>query len=215
MAILLALKPFVAFIVALIALLTNGGTEERVIDLPQDQGKWYLSVVGDSESFEYQELMEWFSEDVRLRSLRDQVHFCPVTTDSDMFKNRYQQNISGTPTIRLQAPDGVVIYEVWGANIPTSPTALCNDMVTTVQGCPLFRRCRPEPEPEPTPVLPDPEPQPLDDGGAPYVPYVPPVEPEPTGLPTYAVILLCTASLLAGTGMGVVKQWQATYSQSS
>ena len=34
--------------------------EERVVNLPNDQGKWYISVVGNANDARYNEVLGWF-----------------------------------------------------------------------------------------------------------------------------------------------------------
>ena len=51
--------------------------EERVVNLPQDQGKWYVSVVGNATDARYNEIVGWFDTNASLKKLKDQVHFLP------------------------------------------------------------------------------------------------------------------------------------------
>ena len=55
---------------------TADGTiaQERVITLPQDQGKWYVSVVGDPQDARYREVLTWFDSGELLK-LRNSVHY--------------------------------------------------------------------------------------------------------------------------------------------
>jgi len=145
--------------------------QEHVVNLPQDQGKWYISVVGDANDARYRTVLSWFDTHENLKHLKDQVHFCPVKSNTAIYKERYAPNVKGLPTVRVQDSKGVVIYEVAGLAIPLTPDALyaaiAND-VQVAQGCrPILpwrremeRRCRPCPQPNPQPQ-PDPDPQPL------------------------------------------------------
>jgi hypothetical protein len=48
--------------------------EERVIDLPADQGKWHISVVGNPRSAKYQTVKGWFDSHPSLKHLKAQTH---------------------------------------------------------------------------------------------------------------------------------------------
>lgn len=190
---------------------------ERVVNLPQDQSKWYISVVGDVNNQRYQEVLGWFKTDPTLKALKNQVHFCPVQTNTAIFSERYAPNIKGLPTVRVQDAKGVVIYEVAGLQIPMTPDALyaaIADDVQTAQGCrPILpwrrkmeNRCNPGPCPTPGPSPdpdPDPAPQPINpDPGPPDVP------PTSSPLPPWWVMLLAA---LAGNAVGVGQKWRETY----
>jgi len=185
---LLCLLVFCAFVPLCIADAVNGVlAEERVVNLPQDSGKWYISVVGDVNDPRYNEVVGWFTTNPNLKKLKDQVHFCRVRTGTAIYNERYASNVEGLPTVRMQKPDGVVVYEAAGESIPMSAAGLNGALagaVNEAQGIrPILpwrremeRRCPgpcPAPNPDPAP-MPDPEPQPIDNGGG--LPEVDPVE---------------------------------------
>jgi hypothetical protein len=187
--------------------------EERVINLPNDQGKWYISVVGDAKDAQYQTIMKWFGQDPALRKLKSQVRFCPVTSNTTVYKTRYSMNVEGLPTVRLQNNQGVVIYEAAGKNLPFTAEGLYGAMansVATVQCRPIlpWRRNHvhpcPCPQPDPDPVAPDPEPQPIDDGEEPEF------EPVQSSLPPLWLMLTV---LVASAGAGLFVEWRATYAE--
>ena len=185
--------------------------EERVVSLPQDQAKWYVSVVGDANNARYNEILGWFDSNPSLTKLKNQVHFCPVATGTAIYKDRYSGNVTGLPAVRLQTPDGKVIYEAAGKSIPLTAAGLNGALANAVNEAEglrpalpwrreMERRCQPKPQPEPQPQpQPDPEPQPLDNGGKPDV------EPEPM-LPPWLLAPLCAATLLIGLGLGYGKK---------
>lgn len=158
--------------------------EERVVNLPNDSGKWYISVVGNANDARYNEIVGWFSTNPNLKKLKDQVHFCQVTTDTAIYKERYAGNVKGLPTVRMQKADGRVVYEAAGKNIPMTAAglngALANGVYSAEGIRPVLpwrremeRRCPgpgpcPTPQPQPQPQ-PDPEPQPIDDNGPPNI----------------------------------------------
>lgn len=199
---------------------TNGVlAEKRVINLPNDQGKWYLSVVGEANDAQYQKILVWFKDtDSNLYKLRQQVHYIPVSTSKPVYKMRYKPNIQGLPTVRLQDHAGVVVYEACGDNLPFTPEglygALAND-VAFAQRCiirPWRRQNRrgpcpgpcPNPNPTPDPDLDsDPDPGPIDDGGRPDL-------PARSGLPPLWAMLL---TLIVSAGAGGVVEWRATYAE--
>jgi len=199
-------------------------SEDRVVNLPNDQGKWYISVVGDAQDAQYQTIMKWFSQDVLLRKLKAQVHFCPVKSSSAAYKARYAVNVKGLPTVRLQNHQGVVIYEAAGKNLPFTSRGLYGAFagsVSKAQGIPIlpWRRNHnrvpcpgPRPSPQPTPD-PDPdfniypEPQPLNDGGEPDFDEEAPVQ---SSLPPLWLML---ATLAVSAGAGLAVEWRDVYAK--
>lgn len=192
--------------------------EERVVNLPQDQNMWYISVVGDTKDARYREVLGWFESNANLKHLKDQVHFCPVGSGTAIYKERYAPNIQGLPTVRVQDHEGVVIYEAAGSAIPMTPdalhTAIAND-AQMAQGCrPILpwrremeKRCPgPGPCPNPNPS-PDPDPQPI-----PPAPPGPPdiVKPAQSILPPWWAMLM---AMLAGAIVGAVVKWRETYAK--
>jgi len=189
--------------------------EERVVNLPQDQNKWYVSVVGNATDPRYNDIVGWFNTNPSLKKLRDQVHFCPVTSNTGIYQERYAANVKGLPTVRVQKPDGTVVYEAAGKNLPMTAEGLYGAIagaVNTAQGIrPILpwrrdmeRRCpgpgpcpTPYPQPNPDPQ-PDPDPQPIDDGGPPLV------DPQPVaeGWPLWGLALLVNGGFLIGLAAG-------------
>ena len=191
--------------------------EERVVQLPNDSGKWFISVVGNVNDAHYNEIVGWFSTNPSLKKLRDQVHFCQVTTNTAIYMERYASNVKGLPTVRMQKPNGVVVYEVAGKNIPITAAGLNGalaDGVCTAEGIrPILpwrhdmeRRCpgpgpNPGPEPNPQPN-PDPEPQPIDNGdGAPVIDA-----PVQSQVPWVWLPVLCFVGLGIGVSCGYGRQ---------
>ena len=171
--------------------------EERVIDLPADQGKWHVSVVGNPRDAKYQTVEGWFDSHPSLKHFKAQTHFHPIATTSSMYRDRYAKNTPEVPCVRIQEADGTVVFQVCGQDIPMSPDALDQAIRTELF---LRRRCCPQPQPQPEP---DPEPQPLNHVGPPDI------APKPkSGLPPWW--LLVGLGLL-GAGAGVVAKWKETY----
>jgi hypothetical protein len=188
-------------------------SEERVINLPQDQGKWYISIVGNEKEARYQEVLGWFSKVDRLKSLKDKVHFLPVTSDSPIYKERYAPNVKGLPTVRVQTESGVVIYEAAGKKIPMSGEGLYTAIADAANGSEALlpwrrRHENPPPTPTPNPInpqpQPDPEPQPIDNGGTPIL------EPGEQEIPIWP-ILICIGLLVAGVLWGESEKAKAFY----
>jgi hypothetical protein len=189
--------------------------EDRVVNLPQDAGKWHVSVVGNATDPRYNEIVGWFDTNASLKKLKNQVHFCPVTTGTAIYQARYSSNVKALPTVRLQKPDGTVVYEAAGKNIPMTAAGLNGALagaVSTASGLrpvlpwrrEMERRCPgpcPNPQPNPQPQ-PDPEPQPIDDGGTPNV------DPEPveSTVPWGVLPLLCVTGLAVGLACGYGRQ---------
>ena len=194
--------------------------EERVINLPQDQGQWYLSVVGNATDANYQRVLGWFNSDAKLKTLRNTVHFNPVTTNTAIYRERYATNtgefrITALPCVRLQQPDGVVIYQACGKDIPMTSQGLYGALADDIQAEGIFpilpwrremeKRCPgPSPNPQPGPEpQPDPEPQPID-------PQPPIDSVVDVDLPPAWLMVLAAAAGIVG---GVAWQWKKTYAK--
>lgn len=180
-------------------------------------------MVGTATDTNYQRVLGWFNNDTKMKKLRDTVHFCPVTTDTAIYRERYatttgSYKITALPCVRLQRADGTVVYQACGKYIPMTSQGLYGALANGVQASegirPILpwrremdRRCPgpcPTPGPQPGPS-PDPEPQPID----PQPPIEPPDAPEvESDLPPVWLIVLM---LVVGVGAGVAYQWKKTY----
>ena len=187
--------------------------EERVINLPQDQNQWYVSLFGDTADPRFRELQGWFQNHAGLKHLRGQVHWNVYATDSVRYKRRYAKSMPGLPCVRVQTHQGVTASEFWGDYIPMTADGLYNGIRGDISdkaswGCLRRRRCRPSPDNEPCPV-PTPEPEPVepDNGQKPILP--PEVTPAPmSGLPPWWLLI---GLAVTGAGAGVAAQWKETY----
>ncbi len=182
------------------ALAATEAVEQRVVDLPADQNKLYVSVVGDTTDVRYQRVLGWFTTNSILKSIKDQTHFNAVVTGTPTYRDRYQPNTKTLPMVRLQNTDGVVLLEVAGADL-TSDKALSARFTECLSrpwlpwrkhhgapdNCP-----KPEPQPNPQPQ-PNPEPQP---NSQPQPDEPSDVGPVPSDLPPGWLLLL--VAVLAG-----------------
>jgi hypothetical protein len=175
-------------------------TQERVINLPQDQGMWYMSLYGDPANPQFKQLQEWLRTNQGLASLRSQVHYNEYTTRSPRF-NRYAATLPSLPCLRIQNSKGKVVSEFWGDYIPRSSSALYRGVCEDIQGKTSFRfvihhrryHC-PGPSPEPAPTPPE-VPVPIVD----TPPVIEEPEPEKPGIPW----LLVGLAVLIGGGIGI------------
>lgn len=167
-------------------------TQEQIVTLPQDQGRWYLSIFGNEGEVRFEGLKSWFANDAQLQGIRTQAHYNTYRADSTMFAQRYAQS-TNVPCVRLQDSTGAVVFEATGNEIPISAQALYNSMTTACR-----RRCNPCPQPQPVkpPVQPTPTPTPT------------PVAPKPPALsdvPSTALWMgVIFGGLLIGAGAGLV-----------
>lgn len=102
----------------------KGQTGKQVLNLPQDENKLYLTLYGDSNNEQYQNLKKWFNENESLRSIRTQTHFSAIDTDSKLFKERYADEVDKSPCIRFVTPGGVELLRIDGTAIPMSDSSL-------------------------------------------------------------------------------------------
>lgn len=177
-------------------------SQERVVRLPEDGSKWYVSVVGDGDR--YQEILGWFNTHDKLIEVKNATHFCPITTKSPLYQERYAPNCKALPTVRVQDSKGVVIYEAAGKKIPMTAGGLYAAISKATDGHELlpWRRRHSHPQPQPQPVVvtpqpnPDPAPEPIDDGGTLVL----------DGAAEWGcLIIVCGLALLAG---GLCSVWE-------
>ena len=175
------------------------GPQERVVKLPEDGSKWYVSVVGSDAR--YQEILGWFNTHKKLSDLKAATHFCPITPASPLYKERYAPNCKVLPTVRVQDSKGVVVYEAAGNQIPMSPGGLYAAIASASEGhkwLPWRRRqSQPLPQPNPDPN-PDPAPEPIDNGGIPVI-----------DIPAWNgwMLVVCGLALLAGGAWSAKSRW--------
>ena len=92
--------------------------EERIVNLPQDQKKWYLTVIVKVNDAQSTSVKSWF-EKKDLFILRKTVHYNAVSTDSQMWKIRYKRMYRNENCcVRLQNHKGIVVYQATGNNLP-------------------------------------------------------------------------------------------------
>lgn len=189
-------------ILALSVVCFSADTQERVAP-PNDAARLHLSVVGVPGSGQYQNILTWFKSDERLSKLRASTHFHAVTTGSPMYDERYRPNIHGLPTIRLQDSKGIVLYEVWGDEVPKSPILLASLIEKqTNQLCdppclPWRRKMERQAAPEQNVITPEDlmqDDMPIPDDFTP----APELEPESEGVPTW----ICVASAIVSAAAG-------------
>ena len=195
----LSLKAFLVFVFLLLVVSICRSAEERVINLPEDGGKWYVSIVGIPQNAQYQDLLKWF-DSKPLLSLKEKTHFNVVTPDMAIFADRYKKNVKALPTVRVQDNDGAVIFESAGDQLPGSATSLYAAIADSVSKSEArLRRQHQQPQPETTKPQPnadpDPAPAPLDNGGA---PILDPQEPDAPIVAVWLVIGLFVAGLVVG-----------------
>lgn len=195
---------------ALFGALCTTVLSDEVVNLPQDDGTWYLSVVGPEA--ERSEILQWFDADSRLASLKRQTHFCTPSYGSPIFNERYASNITDTPTVRLQDAEGVVLYEVAGQGVPQTAGALFDGLRAAIRGEQRYLPWRRGIEKQ---LKDRPEPK-LEEDVEPPVPYEGPPEvdePESGGASIFLVLVACVIAVLGGAVGGVVVAYKKEYSQ--
>jgi hypothetical protein len=189
--------------------------QERVLELPNDGGNWYLTLYGDPADPEYQELKSWLRTNSVLIDFRKQVHYNEVSNKHPRYQ-RYAKTMPGLPCIRLQNSRGVVVSEFWDDNIPLTGEALVQGIKGDMQdktswGC-LRRRRNPSPCPTPD-TTPTPKPQPVPtpiDTPPKFEPDPEPdpeVKPAPEPTPSFPWLLALLSAVIGGT-IGVVQGYQ-------
>jgi hypothetical protein len=202
--------------------------QERVVTLPQDGGRWYVSVVGETNDARYRQVLSWFDSGSLLK-LRNSTHYNPVTSDSAIFAERYASNTPALPMVRIQNAEGVIYSQLCSDEIPMTAEGLSAQVADDVRsgpktGCILhpFKRFQerqdanpilgwrqrhncPTPGPKPEPVNPDPTPGPIDNNDQPAI------DETPAMPPAWLLAPICMAAFAVGSGFGVVSTFKARW----
>lgn len=99
-------------------------TKERVVHLPQDGNKFFVTVFGNPNDPKFNEIKGWFVNVPELAKLKAETNFNAISTTSVDYRDKYAKHVATTPTIRVQTAAGGVVYQVSGASIPMSGQAL-------------------------------------------------------------------------------------------
>lgn len=183
-------------------------TEERIVSLPQDEDKMYVSIFGNPTDAKYNQIVQWFKTVPELKPFQSQTHYQTLTTNTQMYQERYAGDVPALPCIRVQDKDGKVLFQVSGDNVPMTGQALSKNLNTE-----CLRRWRerrnPQPNPEPTPA-PMPMPMPDDEVDPDAQPdVIEPIHDEDPNL--LMVMAVAGGGLVAGSGTGLVKKQRETY----
>lgn len=196
-------------------------TQERVIQLPQDDEKCYMTVIGYADDPAVKRLKAWFINNPDLRAVASQTHYNAIDAHSVTYTQRYASNVPRLPCIRFQAADGTTIYQVSGTDIPFSAEALANGVRTSWRrwrcqpnrGCGPLRNCCPlrdRHQDETAPPDEDPEPAPLDNSDA-QPDVLPPPDPR-SDFPPIGCLLGCIGvGTVIGAGGGLVKGYRIAH----
>ena len=175
----------------------------RVISLPQDQQKPYVTVFGDPHDEQFRQLVTWFDRHETLNDLKRKSHFATMPTDSTMFATRYASTVNQLPCIRIQSASGEVLCQLSGGNIPLSPEAMANCIDTTLRR----RNAQPSPQPNLNYHLhynmPDDKPD-----SKPDQPDVFVKEASMFDVPTWAFFALGITAMVAGVAVQWVKEFK-------
>ncbi|HTN73745.1 MAG TPA: hypothetical protein VL096_00810 [Pirellulaceae bacterium] len=168
---------------------------ERVLQLPEDAGVWHTTVVypektpSDAAS---RRLAAALVADERLRSLIAQTHTHVYSLHDPLWQQRLQKHYGvAAPAIIVQQPDGQVCYKASGANLPTDPSLLADEIAQSLS------QCRPKPTPSPQPT---PQPQPA------LIPDLNTRTPANESDDSH-LLWLVTLPILAGLG-GLYQEWK-------
>jgi len=146
------------------AITTDGMlNDEKTITLPEDGGRWHLSVVGNLNSAQCKQLTTWMAQNEKLKQLVSQVHYHKVDVSTNIYKDRYAPTLQGVPAVRLQDSSGRIVYDATIRNIPYTAEGLYAALYHAVnryynkESCPR----RPTPAPPLPDVVPAPDIQPI------------------------------------------------------
>lgn len=128
---------------------------DRVIDLPEDGGKWYTTVLTNKQPTPRKaQVLAWFDRDPSLIKLKAQTHWHHYTPASAVYGNLARAATNGTPCVMVQDASGKVVYKSSGADVPATSLELVRGVIQRIRDCcPVCPR--PKPRPDPLPDVPD------------------------------------------------------------
>lgn len=167
---------------------------EHVITLPEDGGKWHLSIAG--EPSDVAEIKHDLLRNRRLNSLVRQTRLHEFDPSDPMYKARFEPVFGGVlPKLWLQNADGRVVYKQTGGAIQRGEQ-LADTIAAAISDCRPGPRPGPDPRPRPGPYGPDGE--------------IPDIGPDPNdSQPGGGRLLYLIAGailVLLGLGAGVVSE---------
>lgn len=176
-------------------------TKERVLELPRDSNRLFVTVFGNPKDAKYQDVKQWFKDVPELDSIRRQTHFNAIDTTSPDFKSKYAKTVPAAPLIRVQTATGGVVYQVSGQNLPMSGEALSKSMNTKLFNC--WRKRHQEEEK----VEPIDEDEGWDDDES--FPDTDPVTPDDEISPMVVLVLSALAGFMLMATLTLIKNVQA------
>lgn len=90
----------------------------REVVPPTDATAPYLTVAGTPGNGGFEALRFAFEVNPQLKAIKRQCHFAVLSTRDAAYQERYADEFTELPAVRLQQPDGTVVYEVAGESIP-------------------------------------------------------------------------------------------------
>lgn len=197
---------FLALALALALATPAWAAVEREVDRPVDGSALYLTVAGTPGNGGFEALRFAFEMRPDLKQIKSSCHFRVLSTRDPDYAERYSDQFTTLPTVRLQSADGLVVYEVSGEGIPTLDR-LAVELASHVTGMECHRRRHGDDRYE-------------KDGGdrydvaPPHVvtpPAATPTDPPVRRVPLWRVLLYgCVSSLggwVVGAGYAVAKEW--------
>lgn len=132
---------------------------EQVVQLPQDEQKPYLTVVGSQSDPQFKTLCDWFDSNPTLHDIKNQTHFSAIPTQSAHWFERLAPTYHNVPAVRLQDASGNIVAEFSGNQLPMTADALAHGLNRQASVAECFRRTpNHNSDPAPQPLMPAPKP---------------------------------------------------------
>jgi hypothetical protein len=185
--------------------------QERVVELPQDQFKPYLTVFGSEKDARFKALVKSFDENPTLKAIKDQCHFNAITHESDNWIAKYSAENPKDLVVKMQAVDAdmtvVDVTVLVGNQIPMTGDSLAKLLNRESMKAECFRRkpiiinnnnlnVVPNTDPPAQPLLP---------------PSKPDNKPAKTQGPLWPSFVLVGLASMVGVFLGVRRKWRETY----
>lgn len=112
---------------------TQQVTNEQQLDLPQDENRLYLTIYGDPSDERFTEIQRWFEENKGLSFIKSHMHYATIDVNSSLFAERYANEITETPCVRIVTPEAIEILRIDGKRIPMSAPAFNQGLTTELR----------------------------------------------------------------------------------
>lgn len=212
------LSSVIAAIVALVVVFCSPiyDVQHQVVQLPDNSEEFCLTVITHTDwraRPNERQLVAWFNQEPRLRTLRSQCKVTWLTENDPQYKEEISKACPEVPCVVLTDAGGKTYYKASGTNLPihgpTLAAAITKQFFVPEPVVSFFRRPCPYPVPYPVPT-PTPAPAPAPEPLSPAPEFVPETQFEQTepvsNLPIILIVGVSVVAFIAAVAINFKKR---------